>query len=248
VVVDAGNSAWKWVAFDGAGAVVRNEVRPAVDGTAPEWALHPEALLIGCAVASGAADALDRSTAGRIRLLGRDFPCAVPNATRIPGETGLDRLAAALAAGARARGTAIAVGVGTAVTVDVLDAAGAFRGGAIAPGMESASRGLAAAAPRLVARTLQVGGTVSYPGTSTADALDAGLLLGWAGLIDRLVDEARRSFAHEAIPGGEVPVFLSGGHAPLLAPFLRCDFIPVEHLVAEGVRLLHTVGSQKGLL
>ena len=55
-------------------------------------------------------------------------------------------------------------------------------------------------------------------------------VLGFAGLVDRLIEEIRASAGGDAIP-----VFLHGGDADSVAPLLRTKCIAAPHLVAEGV-------------
>ncbi len=239
LVLDLGNSALKAVLFDGEGRVLHGERLP-VEGDLPA-SLRERGF--GAVVAVSVREDLfarleERLAPHGVRLLGRDFPPGIENRTARPAETGLDRLCAAAAAHGRARGPAVALGAGTAVTADAVDGSGAFLGGAIAPGLAAAAAGLSRAAPRLPAPDLAPG-AAALPGRDTAGALRAGHLLGFAGLLDRLAEEAARA----AAPGGDaaaVPAFLHGGDAPLLQPFLRRPAVHAPWLVAEGAHLLWT--------
>ena len=114
---------------------------------------------------------------------------------------GADRLAVALAL---RPGPAVAVDAGTAVTVEVVDAAGRYVGGFIAPGPASAAAGLSLAAPRLP----RAGGTPAplKPGAGTDAALSAGVWGLAVGGVDRLVEAAL-----EALGGGSIRVVATGG-------------------------------------
>jgi len=254
LVADVGNTAVKVVAFDAAGAVLRASVHRRRDelvaaGRALARARVP---VVVVSVSSRRLAALEACARRRLAVLGRDLPLRVANRTLLPAQTGGDRLCAAAAAHARAGGAAVALGVGTAVTVDLVDASGAFLGGAIAPGPSVAEAGLAAAAPRLAAGTesdtflfssgssgrrsraenKKVSDSVRLPARTTGAALRAGTLLGFAGLLDRLAEEA------VAALGGGVPVYLHGGGAPPFGPLLRAQVVAAPHLVAEGARVL----------
>jgi pantothenate kinase type III len=244
VVLDVGNTNVKLVEFERGGLARRARVFPA-GGARTAIEVAESARGSGPVVVVGVRDdhlrGIARRLKGRLALAGRDFEVPLVNRTRRPRETGLDRLCAALAAHARARGAAAVVGVGTAITADAVDAAGGFLGGAIAPGMAAAELGLRRAAPRLPGPAR--GGRVRpvYPGRTTAEAMGAGLLLGFAGLVDRLSSEAtaaaRASRPSRRRGTGSVPVFLHGGDAAALLPLLARSVIHAPHLVAEGARL-----------
>ena len=238
-VLDVGNTALKVVAFGPGGKVV-DAVRwgfAADPGAAPlDGRLGLlEGAVVAVSVNGAHLERVRRSLPAGLPAAGEEFAVPVDNRTERPGETGADRLCAALAAHARAKGPAVSLGLGTAVTADAVDADGAFLGGAIAPGLRSSAAGLSAAAPRLPFADLDPGGPVPFPGRTTAEALRAGILLGFAGLVDRLAEIARLAAA-----GGKrrrVPVFLHGGDAGNLAPLLRSRAVLAPHLVAEGARL-----------
>jgi type III pantothenate kinase len=146
-----------------------------------------------------------------------------------PERVGIDRLLNAVAAIARVpAGTAsVVIDAGSAVTVDLVDEAGTFRGGAIAPG------------PRLMAKALHEYTAMlpliddfaehDVPAKNTATAIRAGIFHTVCGGIDRLVDilMARHPAAR---------ILLAGGSTDLAAG-LRCqpDVIGPA-LTLEGIR------------
>lgn len=127
-----------------------------------------------------------------------------------PHRVGIDRLAAAAAAGLvkRAARPAIIVDCGTAATVDIVAADGAFLGGAILPGPALMTRALAEGTSRLPeVAALERGAVPAMPGRSTQEAIAAGIGWGMRGAIARLVEEARRSLG----PEGDPEIILTGG-------------------------------------
>lgn len=88
---------------------------------------------------------------GAVVSLGRDVPIPIDIAVRVPEKVGQDRLLCAIGAWASTEGPCVVIDAGTAVTVDYIDAEGAFQGGAILPGirlmLESLHRGTAALPP-----------------------------------------------------------------------------------------------------
>ena len=129
-------------------------------------------------------DALVRAGASPLVVL-RDA-CLPLADVRLATSAGADRIANATAV---LPGPGIAVDAGTALTVDLVDAAGTYLGGYIAPGPAAALLGLArstAALPQLPGRPVPI-----EAGLQTDDAIAAG---GWGlvvGGCDRLVSQAR---------------------------------------------------------
>lgn len=144
-----------------------------------------------------------------------------------PARLGVDRALALVGARARAPGWALVVGVGTALTIDLLDAAGHHHGGAIAPSPTLMREALHARAPQLPVD----GGTAAAFATDTVDALAGGCLGAALGLIERSCREAA------ALAGRPPTVLLhGGGAAELLA---RVDgAVHAPSLVMDGLARL----------
>lgn len=141
-----------------------------------------------------------------------------------PARLGVDRFLAMLGARRCVDGAVLVCGVGTAVTLDLVDAAGRHRGGRIAPSPDLMRDALHARAPHLAPR----GGTRVDWATDTDDALASGCL----GAAAALVADARR-MAISAI-GADVPLLLHGGGAEALRPGLP-DAIDAPGLVLDGL-------------
>jgi type III pantothenate kinase len=127
-----------------------------------------------------------------------------------PSEVGPDRLINAYAAAHLLGTPAIVVDCGTATTFDVVDAHGAFIGGAIAPGLQLGLEALAARTARLPLVELRVpDGAI---GRDTAAAIRVGTVLGHRTMIEGILGRIRRELAVSAeIPPHEVRAILTGG-------------------------------------
>jgi len=140
---------------------------------------------------------------------------------------GADRLANALAL---LPGPGIAVDAGTAVTIDIVDAGGVYRGGFIAAGPRASSEGLVAVTaqlPRLPGKPVPL-----IPGGNTEDALAAGLWGAAVGGVDRLVESAIRSLPL----GSQVSVVATGGWGSAwAAASSHAGIRVVPHLVHIGI-------------
>ena len=154
----------------------------------------------------------------------------VNNSYREPARLGSDRWAALIGARARWTGPLCLVDAGTALTVDALDANGAFVGGVILPGIELARRALLARAPGVTAVD---GDDSSCFAHSTADGVAAGTLYGAVGAVERIVAEFGVRL------GKDMRVLLTGGDAQRLRPHLHArlayDIEEVPDLVLQGL-------------
>lgn len=127
-----------------------------------------------------------------------------------PAEAGADRLCNALAAGVEVGGPAIVVDLGTSTNFDVIDASGAYIGGAIAPGLGlslEALVGRASKLPRIDLRRPE-----RAIGASTVAAMQSGTVLGYIGLVSGLLTALRTELLERSPQGSRVTVIATGGY------------------------------------
>lgn len=124
-----------------------------------------------------------------------------------PESVGADRLVNAVAAHEAYGGPLIIVDFGTATTFDVIDEAGNYTGGVIAPGINLSIEALHQAAAMLPRVSVERPPTVI--GKRTTPAMQSGIYWGYVGLIEGLVKRIRDEY------GAELPVIATGGLAPL---------------------------------
>jgi len=115
----------------------------------------------------------------------------VPITTDNPKEVGADRIVNSLAAFTLFGGPCIVVDFGTSTNLDVVSGKGEFIGGALAPGIEISLDALATRAAQL--RKVELIAPRNVIGKNTVEALQSGMIFGFAGqvdgLVDRIVDE-----------------------------------------------------------
>jgi type III pantothenate kinase len=148
-----------------------------------------------------------------------------------PHEVGADRIVNGVAAYEALGGPVVVVDFGTATTIDVIDAGGAYLGGAIAPGLETSAEALFAKAARLSKVDLEDPGTVI--GRNTRASVQAGLLLGEAARVDGLV---RRVWAEL---GEQTRVIATGGLAERMAPLCETITDVDADLTLKGLLIVH---------
>ncbi|HSV73729.1 MAG TPA: type III pantothenate kinase [Chthonomonadales bacterium] len=149
---------------------------------------------------------------------------------RPPSDVGADRLVNAVATRSRYGVPAIVVDFGTATTLDAIDEHGDYLGGAIAPGIGISSDALFGQASRLYRVELNV--PENAIGHTTVEAMQAGILFGFAGQVDALVRRMRQEMS------GTVRVVATGGLARTIAPLSETIEVVDPLLTLEGLRLL----------
>jgi len=147
-----------------------------------------------------------------------------------PREVGADRVANAVAAFALHGGPAVVVDFGTATTFDAVSAKGEMLGVAIAPGIEISTNALVSQTAQL--RRVELVAPRSVVGRNTTEALQAGIVYGFAGQVDTIV---RRMTAEL---GGKVTVIATGGLAGILLGV--CETIERHEpwLTLHGLRII----------
>lgn len=158
----------------------------------------------------------------------------VPILTDNPKEVGTDRIVNALAAVSRYGGPAIVVDFGTATTFDAVSAKGEYLGGAIAPGIGISVDALGARGAQL--RKVELVRPRSVIGRNTVEALQAGILYGFAGQVDGLVTRMSAELGGDP---EDVTVVATGGLAPLVLEECRTVDLHDPWLTLRGLRLVY---------
>jgi type III pantothenate kinase len=147
-----------------------------------------------------------------------------------PREVGADRIANAVGGFAKYGGPLIVVDFGTATTFDAIAADGAYLGGAIAPGLRISIEALFQRAARLP--RIDLVRPARAIGTNTAASMQAGIIFGYAGLVEALVARISREL------GAPPRVVATGGLAELIVRETGAVPLVDQHLTLEGLRLL----------
>lgn len=241
LLIDSGNSfiKWAWAAeneFVESGRCVSSSVSSLFE----KWEQYepPDRVII--------ANVAGQSIAGRLSeavkslwALDAEFPvsprvcCGLTNSYRQAEKLGIDRWLAMVAAYQITGNSVIVVDCGTAVTIDLVDVKGLFVGGVIMPGLMTALQSLELGTDAIVIIN-RLNGAVNPVPKSTENGVYAGVLLGLAGGIERVVRE-------QALLVGEVPtVLISGGDKEKLIPHLTIPVVLQPDLVLQGLRIMAT--------
>ena len=148
-----------------------------------------------------------------------------------PREVGADRIVNAVAAHKRWPGGAIVVDFGTATTFDVVTSRGEYAGGVIAPGLTVSADALFTATAKLP--RVEIVRPKTAIGRNTVASMQAGIVFGYAGLVDAIVDRIKAEVDFSPRVVG------TGGLATLIAKDARtideCD----DMLTLQGLALIY---------
>jgi type III pantothenate kinase len=156
---------------------------------------------------------------------------AMPIRYKNPSEIGADRIVNAVAAFHKYQTSLVIIDFGTATTFDSISEKGEYLGGAISPGIMIASEALFMKASKLPRVEIFVP-PESVIGKDTASSIKAGIIFGYAGLVDGMVRRMK-------IEMGTTPrVIATGGLAELMCQVSETIEVVEPALTLEGLRII----------
>ena len=156
---------------------------------------------------------------------GDAFPCTYP----YPNEIGMDYIADAVGAVALYGAPVVVFDFGTATNISIIDRDGNFKGGIIAPGVETGAAALFSKATQLTSIALRAPEHVV--GQSTDECIRAGVVLGEAARVDGL-----SQLIFEEL-GYETPVIATGGLATSISAYSKKITATDPELTLSGLRV-----------
>ena len=247
LVVDVGNTQTVLGLYDGGSLIEHWRVATEADRTADELAVLLARLLelrdlgfddVGGVCISSTVPSLVRSYAelseryveSRLLVVGPGVKTGIPILYDDPHEVGPDRIVNAVAARERYGAPCIVVDFGTSTNFDAVSASGEYVGGVLAPGIEVSMDALFARAARLT--KVDFVAPEQAIGKTTTQALQAGVVFGFAGQVDGIVGRMRAELGEDA------RVVATGGLAGLIAPHSQSIQEIDPLLTLEGLRLV----------
>jgi len=150
--------------------------------------------------------------------------------THRPAEVGADLVAAAIGARHRYGSPLIVVSYGTATVFTAISSAGEYLGVAIAPGINISIDALVGRTAKLPQIALEA--PQHAIGRDTVEALQAGIIYGFAGQTEAIVTRMRSEL------GSDAPVVATGGLADLIAPHSATITAVDPELTLQGLRIV----------
>lgn len=147
-----------------------------------------------------------------------------------PRSVGADRIVDAAAVQVLYGGPACVVDFGTGTTFDAISADGDYLGGAIAPGIGIAADALFQRAAKLP--RVELSRPPSAIGRNTAHAMQSGLLFGYVGLVEGMVERFRKEL------GPDMKVIATGGLTDIIARETHVIDIVAPWLTLDGLRII----------
>jgi type III pantothenate kinase len=244
LLVDIGNTRIKWARL-ARGRIGRQQAATHAGWSAREFGrqlFEGAADVRGIVVASVAGRAVQRTFTAAARRATGLTPLFIASArtgggvtTRYaePWRLGVDRFSGVIGAHALSgERPALVADVGTALTLDLVDARGVHRGGAIVPGPALMVASLLRATSGIGPRARGAAHGRGPFARSTLAAIEHGARFAVAAAIDAAAAEARRTL------GARPRVFLTGGAARAVQPLLRTRHEVVPDLVLRGLAVL----------
>ena len=250
LTLDIGNTNIKIGAFDGDKMVASWRVSTAASKTADEYGMVIYDLLlqkgisfedVEACVMSSVAPALNYTIEHMCRFYTGKNPLSVNHETDLgitlkydnPAELGSDRMVGAAAAYHLYGGPVIVVDFGSATTFNLVTKDGDYIGGAIAPGIKTATESLVTTAAKLP--RVELTPPASIVGTSTKTCMQSGIIFGYTGLVKYMLE--KYNALHE-MKGAKVVA--TGGLSELVEN-TEPDIIDVvdRALALKGLKLIY---------
>jgi type III pantothenate kinase len=154
-----------------------------------------------------------------------------------PRDVGADRVVDAVAAFRLYGGPVIVVDIGTFLVFDAISQKGEYLGGAIALGPLMSAETTFRSASQLRRVDLEAPGAAI--GKNTIAAMQSGLVLGYVGLVEGMVNRFKTEL------GGNATVVATGGQANLIAGQTQAFDYVNEELTLIGLRLIYEMNRDE---
>jgi type III pantothenate kinase len=164
-------------------------------------------------------------------VVGPGMKTGMPVLYENPRDLGADRIVNAVAAYASFSQGAIVVDFGTATTLDVVTSRGEYAGGIITPGLLISADALYRATAKLP--KVEIARPKAVVGTNTVASIQSGLVFGYAGMIDALVNRIRAEVSYDP------KVVATGGLGALVARESATIDTYDDMLTLRGLKILY---------
>ena len=161
-------------------------------------------------------------------------------ATENPSEVGADRIVNSLAACHRFTPPLIVIDFGTAITFDCVSEERKYLGGTILPGIGISLDALSSRTAKLPRVDIEKAPKNAI-GSNSIEAIRSGILIGFGGMIDRMVDRLSNEMRND--DQQEIGVIATGGMAHLIAPYSEYLHVIDPLLTLKGLKIIFDKNS-----
>ena len=142
-------------------------------------------------------------------------------------QLGSDRIANAIGAHSKFKKNCLVIDFGTATTFDIVRSPGVYEGGVIAPGVKLSILNLNRFTASLPIFELKAN-SKTY-GKNTKDALNAGFLWGYQGLVNNIIKKIKTSF------NCNFKIILTGGYSKTFSKFINNNSTIEPNITIKGI-------------
>jgi type III pantothenate kinase len=146
-------------------------------------------------------------------------------------QLGSDRIANAIGAYSMFKKNCLIIDFGTATTFDIVRAPGVYEGGVIAPGIKLSILNLKKYTSSLPIFKLKAN-SKTY-GKNTKDALNAGFLWGYQGLVNNIIKKIKTSF------NCSFKIILTGGYSKIFSKFINNNLTIEPNITIKGIMYIY---------
>ncbi|MEW6334128.1 MAG: type III pantothenate kinase [Thermodesulfobacteriota bacterium] len=249
LVIDVGNTNTVLGLYDGDKLIHDWRLRTVSDHTVDEYGMLIVSLLGNCRIGSKTIKDIviscvvppmlnileplcDKYFGVEPLIVGPGIKTGMPIFYDNPREVGADRIVNAVAAYEKYLRALIIVDFGTATTFDYISPQGEYMGGCIAPGITISSEALFQRAAKLPRVELSTPRTCITK--DTVSGMQAGIMFGYAGLVDGIVERMKAETAAVSVP----LVVATGGLANVIAREAKQVDVVDDRLTLEGLRII----------
>lgn len=153
-----------------------------------------------------------------------------------PKEVGADIIVNSVSAFRKYGGPIVVIDFGTATTFDVISEKGELIGVVIAPGIKTSLESLATKTAQLPMVEIDAPKTVI--GKNTKHCMQAGIIFGFAGLVENIIKKIRAELGVE-----DIKVVATGGLGEIIAKEVKAINKVDRTLTLDGLRIIYELNS-----
>ena len=180
-------------------------------------------------------EATKRFTSKTVKNVGPGIKTGLKVNIDNPKELGPDRIANSVGGFKMAKKTAVIVDLGTATTFDIVNNKKEYLGGSIAPGIKISLEALTSKTSSL--RSVEISNPKSVIGKNTYEAVQSGLVLGHASMIDSMLEKIILEL------DSEPKIIITGGLGEIIQPILNIETIYSKDLTLNGLEEIYFLNN-----
>ena len=180
-------------------------------------------------------EATKRFTSKTVKNVGPGIKTGLKVNIDNPKELGPDRIANSVGGFKMAKKTAVIIDLGTATTFDIVNNKKEYLGGSIAPGIKISLEALTSKTSSL--KSVEISNPKSVIGKNTYEAIQSGLILGHASMIDSMLEKIILEI------DSEPTIIITGGLGEIIQPILNIETIYSKDLTLNGLEEIYFLNN-----